>query len=88
MVDRRGFIAPGRKQQSFGKYEIRITKCETNIKFECSNALNGGNKSTKFDKNNGSNRIVTVSGVKVIGFCHWYFYYSNLFRASCFGFRF
>jgi spore coat protein CotF len=53
----------GENSEAFGKYE-------TNIKFECSNAQNGKNKNTKFDNNNASNRIVTLSGVTVLGFCH------------------
>ena len=29
---RKGFTEPGRKQRSHGKYEIRISKCEINMK--------------------------------------------------------
>ena len=55
-------------------------------------------KGTKPHDNAGSTRIVTLSGVTVLGFCHWYSCHSNLpldwaqggepaepFRASCFG---
>ena len=47
--------------------------------------LKTGKKGIKSDNNDGSNRIATLSGVTVLGFCHWYSCHSNLFRASCFG---
>ena len=50
--------------------------------------VNGKIKSTKADTNNRLSHFITVRSVTILAFCHWYFCHSNLFRASCFGFRF
>ena len=39
------------------------------------------------DDNNRVSYFTTVIRVKTLGFCHWYLWDSNLFRASFFGFK-
>ena len=89
MVDPKRFYRCGESQMALEKYETRISKFETNHKFECPNFQNGQNKPIKavITRLRIGSEFIFVIYIYVISAGGGFRVSCFVFRVACFGFR-